>query len=324
MKSYDRILRAVYAQPWAILPEKLEAIVGFLELLAAGVPATADLRANIHEKSVEAAARAQANTTGAGSIAVLSLFGLISHRANMMGDISGPRGTSTEKFGAQFRAALQDPNISAIVIDCDSPGGTIDGVPELAAEILDARGKKPIVAVANALMASAAYWICSAASEVVASPSAQVGSIGVYYAHEDNSKALETDGVKVTLVSAGKYKVEGNPYEPLSAEAMQALQAKVDDFYGMFTRSVAKSRGVKADDVRNGFGEGRVMTAQHAVKAGLADRVATLDEVLAGLGAKRAAAGAARAESTSEVHAEDNTAAVETERRRRDLKFAEA
>jgi signal peptide peptidase SppA len=287
MKSYDRILRAVCSLPWAIQPEKLEAILAFLELRASGHFTDAAKLAEINASAQAAAARIA--STPKGSVAVLPLYGIISHRVNLMNEISGPGGTSTEKFTQAFRAALNDPNVSAIVMDVDSPGGSVDGVPELADEIYSSRGKKPMTAVANTLTASAAYWIASQCDELVASPSAAIGSIGVYCAHGDYSKALDAEGVKVTLISAGKYKTEGNPYEPLPQDAYDALKASVDEYYGMFTRAVAKGRGAKADDVRNGYGEGRVVSAQQAVKLGMADRVATLDQVLAKYGVSRSA-----------------------------------
>ena len=296
MKSYNRILRAAYSLMWAIQPEKLEAILGFLELKAAGLAPKEDTLAEIQSASRLAAARATADATaGSGVVAVLPLFGLITHRGNMMGDISGPRGTSTDKFTSQFRQAVADPNVKAIVIDVDSPGGTVDGVTELFGEIYKARGKKSVTAVADCLMASAAYWIASAASEIVASPSAMVGSIGVYMAHEDESAANEAEGRKVTLISAGKYKTEGNAFEPLSDDAKAALQSSIDAFYNLFVKDVAKGRGVKANDVVNGFGEGRILDAQQAVTLGLVDRVATLDQVLAKYGVSRGNAGNAAA-----------------------------
>jgi ClpP class serine protease len=97
----------------------------------------------------------------------------------------------------------------------------------------------------------------------------------VFAVHEDYSKALEAEGISVTLVSAGKYKTEGNPYQALSGEAKDALQSDVDKFYGMFVKAVAQGRGATQESVRNGFGEGRMVMAQDAVKEGMADRVAT-------------------------------------------------
>jgi capsid assembly protease len=132
-------------------------------------------------------------------------------------------------------------------------------------------------------MASAAYWLAASASEIVALPSAQVGSIGVFSMHEDVSKALDEKGVKVTLISAGKFKTEGNPFEPLSDDAKAAVQGTVDFYYGQFTSDVANGRGVAVDSVRAGFGEGRVVTAKDALKLGMIDRVGTLDDVVGDL-----------------------------------------
>jgi len=173
----------------------------------------------------------------------------------------------------------------------------------LADEIMAGRAQKKIVAVANGMAASAAYWLACCATELVVTPSGQVGSIGVFAAHEDMSKALEQEGVKVSLVSAGKFKTEGNPYEPLSDEARAALQAKVDEFYGMFVKSVAKGRGVSQASVRDGYGQGRMLLASAAVKEGLADSISTLDQVLSKLGVKPAPAAAVAEEQQPHIAA---------------------
>jgi signal peptide peptidase SppA len=285
--NYSRVILAAYASIWAIQPEKLEGILAFLDLKASGGGPTEERLAEIKAAAELQAARAKVDASTPGSVAVLPLYGIISHRASMMSNMSGPGGTSTEQFGAQFRQAVNNPSVKAIVIDVDSPGGTVDGVAELANEIYQARDKKPITAVANCTMASAAYWIACSASEIVASPSAQIGSIGVFCAHKDISKALDMEGVTATLISAGKYKTEGNAYEPLTAESRASLQAMVDEAYGNFTQAVAKGRKSSQAAVQGGYGEGRVVSAQSAVASGLADRVATLDQVLAKYGASR-------------------------------------
>lgn len=272
MSRYSRIAKAVCSTPWLIEQVKFEAILEFVRLKVDGVEPFADYHA-ASPRTVE----------NKGAIAVLPLYGVISQRMNLMSDFSG--GTSTEQFSKSFRAALADPNVSSIVLDIDSPGGTVYGVPELGDEIFAARGAKPIVAVANALAASAAYWLGSAADEFVVTPSGDVGSIGVFAAHVDESGMEEAMGIKTTLISAGKFKVEGNPHEPLTAEAAAAMQARVDDFYSMFTSAVARNRGVKLASVTGGFGQGRVVGAADALKAGMVDRIETLDQTLARLGA---------------------------------------
>lgn len=288
--KYAHIVNEIFRKPWAILPEKLHVMAELVALRASGEKLTEEeIRMRIGAQSIEAAKGR--GGTSYGNVAVLQVYGVISQRMSLMTEISG--GTSAEQITKQLRAALADPNVGSIVLDVDSPGGGVEGVPELASEILDARVKKKIIAVANTLAASAAYWLASCASELVVAPSGQVGSIGVFTAHEDLSQALEKEGVKVSMVSAGKFKTEGNPYEPLSDEGRAALQTKVDAFYEMFIKAVAKGRGVAQADVRGGFGQGRMLLAQDAVKEGMADRVATLDQTLARLGVKSASSAAA-------------------------------
>lgn len=283
-----RMLAEFYATPWAILPERLNAIAMVLHRAADGVKLSSEqIQAVVGDApAVAADRRAQDATIGSssgGAVAVLPLFGIISHRAHQVDDISGPGGTSTERFTNTFRQLVNDPGIESIVIDVDSPGGTVQGVPELADEIFAARDKKKVVAIANSMAASAAYWIGTAAGELVVTPSGEVGSVGVWTAHADASKYFEAIGVKWSLISAGKFKTEGNQYEPLGDEARAAIQEAVDAYYEQFVKAIAKHRGVKVADVRSGFGQGRTVRAKDAVDTGMADRVATMDETIARL-----------------------------------------
>ena len=284
---YEHVVAEVFRKPWAILPEKFSVIAHLVAMHVSGTRLSQDeIRTRLKEAAVVAGPRNGQDSFGA--VAVIPIRGVISRRANLMSQMSGPGGTSIEKLTSQFRAALADSSVKAIVFDVDSPGGSVDGVPELAEEIYKSRGQKKTLAVANGMAASAAYWLASAAGELVVSPSGQVGSIGVFMAHEDLSKALENDGVKVTLISAGKYKVDGNDVEPLSESAREDMQSKVDAFYGMFVKSVARGRRTSQDGVRGGFGQGRMVLSSDAVKERMADRVATMDETLSRLGATAA------------------------------------
>ena len=282
-KSYDHILRSFRDTPWAIMPEKLDEIAAFLQYKAEG----GDARPFMAVERTPAAAP--------GNIAVLPLYGLISQRMNMMTEMSG--GTSTQMFAGAFRQLVADESIKAIIIDVDSPGGSVYGVDELSKEIFDARGRKPVVAVANSLMASAAYYIAASADEVVVTPGGEVGSIGVLAVHQDLSGAYEQMGVRHTIISAGKYKGEATDIQPLSDEALQAVQARVNEYYSMFVGAVARGRGVSASEVRSGFGEGRVVGAKQAVSLGMADRIGTIEEtIIRFAGRGRVAVRAPRAE----------------------------
>lgn len=288
----DRAIRALLRTPWAITEGKLEEILGFLEAHAAGE------RMSEEEARERFGASRPGTTRTLGQIAVIPVYGTIVPRANLMTAYSG--GTSVQQLAANFDAALQNDDVAAIVLDVDSPGGSVSGIEEMAQRIRRARGTKPIHAVSNFQMASAAYYLGSQADEVVVSPSAEAGSIGVFMIHTDVSEAAAKVGVKHTIIKAGRYKAEGHPYAPLGEEAQAALQAEVDEFYDLFVGAVAKGRGVKESAVRNGFGEGRCLSAKRAVKEGLADRVATLEEVIDGL---RSGNGGARKRATNVVSA---------------------
>jgi signal peptide peptidase SppA len=185
----------------------------------------------------------------------------------------------------------------------------------MAGEIRAARSKKPVVAAISGIGASGAYWLASQADEVVVTPSGLVGSIGVVSAHEDVSAAAEAKGVRVTLISAGKYKTEGNSLGPLSDEGLAHAQSMVDEFYGMFVSDVAKGRRVPVDDVRNGYGEGRVVNARAAVASNLVDRIATVEDVVGELLSASAASSpaAALAPTISFVETDAEVAEIDAE-----------
>lgn len=217
-----------------------------------------------------------------GGVQVITLRGLITPRGSFLSLLFGGGG-GLQAFRSQLREALHNDEVGSILIDVDSPGGSTDLLTETAAEIREARGDKPIVAISNTIAASAAYWIASQADELVVTPSGEVGSIGVFAVHEDWSQFNESFGVLPTYIAAGKYKTEGNPDEPLDDAAKAALQATIDEFYGLFVDDVAAGRGVTSQVVRDDFGEGRMVTAKRAVSLGMADRVESFEATVARL-----------------------------------------
>lgn len=217
----------------------------------------------------------------ASSTGVIRIRGTISHHA--MGDLSSFLfgGATTEGISNDLDAMLADDSISKIVLDIDSPGGSTNGVTELANKIIASRGQKPIIAAVNSLAGSAAYWIAAACDQIFVTPSGSVGAIGVYGIHQDVSKALENEGVKVSIIKAGKFKADGHPSQPLDDETRARAQTRVDDLYDQFIRDVARGRGVPETSVRNGYGEGDVLTAKRAKTEGMVDGIMTLDQVVA-------------------------------------------
>lgn len=248
--------------PWAITPETVR-----------------DVLATIAADRPPPSAGTPAKPQRSKGVSIIPIRGIITPRSSLLQQLFG--GTSLQSFTSMFRMAEADDQVGTIVLDVDSPGGMTSGITEAAQMIWGAR--KQTVAVANSLMASAAYWLGSACDEVCVAPSAFVGSIGVYLLHEDISGFLAKVGVKTTLVSAGKYKAEGNEYEPLSSAAAGAMQSMVDDVYDQFVGDVAKGRGTSSAAVRDGYGQGRVLPASRALGERLADRKMTLDQVVNGL-----------------------------------------
>lgn len=286
---YPHVVRAVIERPWAILPSTLATIVDIVRTRASGQRLSqADIQARI-----EVAASDQGPRRGRqrGNVAVIPMYGILMPRANLMSAMSG--GTSVEQLRGSFREALADGEVDAIVFDIDSQGGQVDGIPELAAEIRAARGRKPILAQANTIAYSAAHWLASQADEFVVTASGAVGSIGVVAAHIDESKADEMDGIKTTFIHSSKYKIEGNRHQPLGTEAQAAIQHDVDAFDRMLVSDVARGRRVPMETVRSDYGEGRPVNAQDALARGMVDRIETLDETVAR--AARMAATQARA-----------------------------
>jgi signal peptide peptidase SppA len=228
-------------------------------------------------------ARDGAASPGAG-IAVVGLLGSLTPRGlTFFGRTIAP---GMDAFRASVNRAAADPGVGAIVLDVNSPGGTYAATPETAETVRKAAEIKPVIAVVDTLAASAAYYIASQATEIAVTPSGEVGSIGVLSVHLDWSKALEMDGVKATIVRSRAGKADANPFEPLTDEALAAIQQSVMEADDDFIKAVAKGRGMSAADVRklaDEAGLARTVSAKRAVQLGMADRVATMADVLSGL-----------------------------------------
>lgn len=289
MKTYHHLVRWALDQPWAVTPRMLGIIQGIMaERLTGNIPEPDVIAGRIAEERELHAAERRGGAV-AGAVAVLPVYGVIMQRADVLMEMSG--GASTEALSKRFRALVNDPAVATIVLDIDSPGGGVYGVAEFAEEIFKARGQKRIVAVANSMAASAAYWIATAADELVVTPGGEVGSIGVYMLHEDWSGAYEQAGVKPTVIKFGENKAEGIDVEPLSDSAKEHFQERVNQYGKAFVAAVAKHRGVSKAVVMRDFGQGMVFGAKDAVQMKMADRVATLDETVARLAGNRSGAG---------------------------------
>jgi len=276
MSQLKHLLSMLVDQPWAMEPATLARLKSiFAARLTSGqLFFGPDLHAAMDAPMPDQASAEQRSQSATElGIAVVEVAGMI-------GDKTQSLGTSAASLDRMLTRAYASPQVQAVLLNVDSPGGATAGVPELAAKIFAGRSSKPTLALANGLMASAAYHLAAAASEVWSISSGEIGSIGVYSIHEDHSQELQQQGVDVTVISEGKYKTETMPFAPLSEEARAFLQQRVAEAYGQFIRDVARFRGVTPAAVRNGYGQGRVLSAPAARAANLIDRVGTFEEAV--------------------------------------------
>jgi len=271
--TYDHVLSFALSHPWAIESDMLPVIAGILARHIAGVDSTAEIAAALVNRKNLPQPRA-------GSIAIIPMYGVVAPRMNGMSAMSG--GTTFEQLTSQLRESVANKDVKTIVFDVDSPGGNVAGATEFAHEVMQARTKKPIVAVAQYKMASAAMWAMSGATEIIASKSAVVGALGIITAHNDLSAALATLGVKRRYLFAGEGKADGNDAEPLSADAEARIQAQLNDAYGQMVGDVVKGRGagMTAERVRKEW-KAHTYGSTEALALGMIDSIATLDQTLA-------------------------------------------
>lgn len=263
-----RVASRIFGEPLCIDPKKLDVIITAVGPRLYGMPFDDD----DDDDNDNTDSGYQVINSG---IAVISISGTLVAKASGMDAMSGM--TSYSSIADNLQSALADPNVSGIVLSIDSPGGECKGMFELADMIYAARGQKPMCAVV-ACAASAAYLLASAADYVIVSQTGIVGSIGVICLHLDESVADEKAGLKYTSIFAGDRKNDGNPHEPLSQEAKDSMQSRVDQIYGMFTSAVARNRSLDQAAVRKT--QAAIYMGQDGVDAGLADAMGSEDDAV--------------------------------------------
>jgi ClpP class serine protease len=282
------LLDRVCTGAWAIRPEALEVIIALAD--RQDVPAGM-IRDAMHHRAPRDPAEMQTHAVSAsrgtpiegasvayrrGSVAVLPITGPIVRYGNLFTSVSGGA-TSVQAIGLDLNLALADPDVKAIMLHVDSPGGESNGIAELSDMIFAARGRKAIVSYVSDLGASAGYWLASAASEIAIAQTAALGSIGVVAAVQDPEKHDTGEIEFVSSVSPHKR------LDPRTKVGKAQIQALVDTLGDIFVGAVARNRGVTAETVTNDFGQGGLLVGQDAVRAGLADRLGSFEGVLADL-----------------------------------------
>jgi signal peptide peptidase SppA len=277
------IAQRLFNTPLLIHPAKLDAVLAGLgdRIGLAAYPAP--------EPSAFTSQTSQPNENGLyrqiGDIAVFDVVGVLAHRGGLTADSSYVLGYQT--IARQLTAALDDPAVRGIVLNVDSPGGEVAGAFDLAALVREGRGRKPIRAVAADLAASAAYLIASAADSLAVTQTGYVGSVGVVMRHVDLSQALDQEGITVTHIFAGEHKIDGHPYAPLPDHVKNQFQDEIDGLYELFVEAVAAHTGLTPKAVRDT--QAHVFRGRAAVENGLAQYLATPDQVIARLQAELSA-----------------------------------
>lgn len=268
-----RINQAFLMRPWAMREEVLNIMTEIVMRHISGEKLSKD---EIESRTGGGNKKEADYEVTPGGVARIPIYGIIAKRASLVNGISQPRGTSVEEIKKDVESAMTDDKVTSIAFDIDSPGGSVDGVPELADYILSVRNKKPMVAYVDGMMASAAYWLGSCADRIYATRSSEVGSIGVYAVVHDMHRALKNDGIDSKIFKAGKYKAAGHPMKPMTEEEEQLIQGQVDEYYGMFIDAVSKNRRI-SHDAAMALGDGRIHIGQKALAAGLIDGISDID-----------------------------------------------
>ena len=280
------LLAALSTGIWAIQPEHMHVLLGTVRMALGGDVAAAE-RALEERAEIEAARRQQISASTGGSVVVLRAL-RSHHPARQLDELLVRRHHHRGLHACSLRQALADPNVTAIVIDVDSPGGCVSGVDELASEIFAARSKKTIIAISNTLNASAAYYLSSQASELVRH--AQLAHRLDRRLHRASGHLLDTSNRPASRSRSSRPAATRSKATATSRslpDAQAAMQKLVDGYYAAFVKAVARGRKSKPAAVKAGFGEGRVVMAQDAIDSKMADKIGTLDTVLARFGVQR-------------------------------------
>ncbi len=272
MSKFSHLSSLVFNKPLMVTQDYAETIAVVL---------SDRLNLDVEGLQIKSDAKDQRVATTNEGVAVIPIVGSMSHRSTGIEAMSGM--TSYSTLQKQFEAAFNDPKVGSILMDIDSPGGSVAGAFDFRDYLMSKKGTKPVYALARDAMCSAAYLIGSTADKVYATQTARVGSIGVVAMHTDASGKMEKEGLKPTFISAGKFKTAGNPYEKLEGEKLKYLQDSVDESYDMFINAVADARGIDKKAIRDT--EARVYGGKKAVEIGLADGIRTYESVIAEMSA---------------------------------------
>jgi len=270
--KYPLIAAKVLNEPWAITDETLSAI---WHAVSVGASMPKQRAQDPYEDDQDEEGDAVASDIPVtGFTRVINIFGILGKHLSSMEMACG--GCSIDRVSALLTAADRDPECERIVLVIHSPGGTVTGIPELAAKIKDIDTRKRVIAHTDGQCCSAALWLASQADTFLCSPSSMVGSVGVRCMVLDESERLAKEGIKAESITSGKFKDMGASHRAMSDDERKMFQARVDGIGKAFRAALTASRTIAAEDM-----EGQVFTGAEAVAKGFADGLADdLAEVL--------------------------------------------
>lgn len=313
MREYVQIAQRLFNTPLFIHPDKAAAILHALNTrIGVDLSELPQPEANRFAGKYSREGRPYGLSKISNGVAIISVVGSLVNRGSWVGAYSGM--VSYEGIAAQLMDAANDPEAKAILLDMDSYGGEATGMVQMANVVAHVATMKPVVAVANDAICSAAYGIASQAHEIWSSPSSFIGSIGTIIVHIDQSEAMKMEGLKPTIIRSGSKKALGMGIEPLSKEARAHLEGIVATYTDLFMGVVERGRGSKftAEDAREA--EAAVFIGQEAVDKGLADKIGSFDDALrylsttgaAGFGMRKVAPIGARIETGARMMTQTN------------------
>lgn len=273
-----RALDAILNQPWAIRPEWLHTI-GEIAAREGDLVRIAERHATTPEAlSAKIGRRTEWGTLVRDGVAIIPIGGPIFPRANLMTQYSGA--TSLDMVSLAFEDALQSEEISAVLLDIDSPGGIAAGIGEMAGMIRAGTARKPVTAYIASQACSAAYWLGAAAGDVVIHATAMAGNIGVVA----GARVQENpDAQGYRLIEVVSSNAPDKRPDPRTEEGAATIRAVLDQVEAQFIDDVAAFRGVSREAVLRDFGRGSNLVGSKAVAAGMADRLGTFEETLSEL-----------------------------------------
>jgi protease-4 len=208
-------------------------------------------------------------------VAVIEVHGIISSaQSDGLFEIEG---ATPERIRDQIEKAERDSSVKAILIEVNSPGGTIVASEAIAEAIVEA--EKPTVAWLGEIAASGGYYVASASDYIVADKGSMTGSIGVIFIFPQYDRLLDKIGVRMRVIKAGEFKDIGSPYRNMTPEEEAIVNEWVQSAYDDFIETVANNRNLSVEYVRE-IAEGKIYIGTRAVELELADQVGTRKEAI--------------------------------------------